>query len=165
MMRIVDVDFVSMFMQGVSMGDNFYYTNLLWSDDQFLDGTWDNSQHVSPIGTQSSPLVESSVLVRTNTKRTVSYKECEDNLLVSSWLNTSLDAEIDVEQSSSSYWKRIHLAYHANKTCVSDHNVNSLMNRWGTIRQEVTKFNGWYIQVQNRNQSGVTFEDKVCLVY
>ena len=86
MMRIVDVDFVSMFMQGVSMGDNFYYTNLLWSDDQFLDGTWDNSQHVSPIGTQSSPLVESSVLVRTNTKRTVSYKECEDNLLVSSLL-------------------------------------------------------------------------------
>ncbi len=150
-------------MQGVSMADD-YYTNLLRSDEQFLDG-WDDSQNVSPIGTQPSPLVESSAPMRTNTKRTASYKECEDNLLVSSWLNTSLDAAIGAEQSSSSYWKRIHLAYHANKTCVSDRNMNSLMNRWGTIRQEVTKFNGWYIQVQNRNQSGVTFEDKVCLVY
>ena len=154
---------ILLLMQGVSMADD-YYTNLLRSDEQFLDGC-DDSQHVSPIGTQPSPLIESSVPVRTNTKRTTSYKECEDNLLVSSWLNTSLDAAIGAEQSSSSYWKLIHLLCHANKTFESDRNINSLMNRWGTIRQEVTKFNGWYIQVQNRNQSGVTFEDKVCLVY
>src|SRR6266498_4184445 len=115
-------------MQGVSMADD-YYTNLLRSDEQFLDG-WDDSQHVSPIGTQPSPLIESSVPVRTNTKRTTSYKECEDNLLVSSWLNTSLDATIGAEQTSSSYWKRIHLSYHANKTFVSDRNMNSLMNHW-----------------------------------
>src|SRR5438132_13514810 len=97
-----------------------------------------------------------------NTKRTASYKECEDKLFVSSCLNTSLDAAIGAEQSSSSYWKRIHLSYHANKTFVSDHNMNSLINRWDSIRQEVIKFNGWYIQVQNRNQSGMIFEDKVC---
>ena len=82
---------------GVSMGDN-YYTNLLRSDEQFLDGTWDDSQHVTPIGTQPSPIVESFIPVRTNTKRTTSYKECEDNLLVSSWLNTSLDTAIGAEQ-------------------------------------------------------------------
>src|SRR6266540_3899293 len=43
--------------------------------------------------------------------------------------------------------------------------MSSLSNRWGTIRQEVTKFNGWNIQVQNRNQNGVTFEDKVYIIY
>ena len=84
------------------MGDD-YYTNLLRSDEQFLDGTLDDSQHVSPIGTQPSPLGESSIPVRANTKRTAGYKECDDNLLVSSWLNTSLDATIGAEQSSSSY--------------------------------------------------------------
>ena len=146
------------------MGDD-YYSNLLRSDEQFLNGTWDDSQLATPIGTQPSPIVESSVPVRMNTKRTISYKECEDKLLVSSWLNTSLDAAIGAEQSSSAYWKRIHLSYHANKTFVLDRNMSSLSNRWGTIRQEVTKFNGWYIQVQNRNQSGVTFEDKVYIVY
>jgi len=150
-------------MQGVPMGDD-YYSNLLRSDEQFLNGTWDDSQLATPIGTQPSPIVESSVPVRMNTKRTTSYKECEDKLLVSSWLNTSLDAAIGAEQSSSAYWKRIHLSYHANKTFVSDRNMTSLLNRWGTIRQEVTKFNGWYIQVQNRNQSGMIFEDKVCMV-
>src|SRR6266540_6486381 len=103
-------------MQSVSMADD-YYTNLLRSDEQFLDG-WDDSQHVSPTGTQPSPIVESSIPVRTNTKRTTSYKECEDNLLVSSWLNTSLYAAIGAEQSSSSYWKMIHLSYHANKIFV-----------------------------------------------
>src|SRR6266540_1941710 len=99
------------------MGDD-YYANLLRSDEQFLDDTWDDSQHVTPIGTQPSSLVESSVPVRANTKRTTSYKECEDNLLVSSWLNTSLNATIGAEQSSSSYWKMIHLSYHANKIFV-----------------------------------------------
>jgi len=117
MLRIGDVDFVSLFMQGVSMGDD-YYANLLRSDKQFLDGTWDDSQHVTPIGMQPLPLVEPFVPVRPNKRRTTSYKECEDNVLVSSWLNTSLDAAIGVEKSSSSYWKMIHLSYHANKTFV-----------------------------------------------
>src|SRR6266540_3715879 len=99
MLRIGDVDFVSLFMQGVSMGDD-YYANLLRSDKQFLDGTWDDSQHVTPIGMQPSPLVEPSVPVRSNTKRTTSYKECEDNLLMSSGINTSLDVATDAEQSS-----------------------------------------------------------------
>ena len=75
---------------------------------KFLDGTWDDSQDVNPIGTQPSPLVEPSVPVRSNTRRITSYKECEDNLLVSSWLNTSLDAVIGAEQSSSCR-KMIHL--------------------------------------------------------
>ena len=70
-------------MQGVSMADD-YYTNLLRSDEQFLDGTWNDSQLVTLIGTQPSPIVESSIPVRMNTKRIASYKECEDNLLVSS---------------------------------------------------------------------------------
>ena len=64
-------------MQGVSMGDD-YYTNLLRSDEQFLDGTWDDSQDVTPIRTQPSPIVEPSVSVRPNNRRTTSYKECED---------------------------------------------------------------------------------------
>ena len=86
-----------MFMQGIPMGDD-YYANLLRSDEQFLDGTWDDGQDFTPIVMQPSPLVESSVPVRPNNKRTASYKECEDNLLVSSWLNTSLDAAIGAKQ-------------------------------------------------------------------
>src|SRR5437763_1616937 len=48
---------------------------------------------------------------------------------------------------------------------VSDRNISSLLNRIGTIRQEVIKFNGWSIHVQNRKQSGMTFEDRVCMVH
>ena len=63
-----------MLMQSIPMGDD-YYANLLRFDEQFLDGTWDDSQDVNPIGTQPSPVVEPSVPVRAITRRTVGYKE------------------------------------------------------------------------------------------
>ena len=85
-----------MVMLDVSVGVD-YYDNLLRSDKQFLDGTWDDSQDVTPIGMQPSPHVEPSIPMRPNNRRITSYKECEDNLLVSLWLNTSLDAAIGAE--------------------------------------------------------------------
>jgi hypothetical protein len=39
----------------------------------------------------------------------------EDTILVSDWLNVTLDHVNGVDQSRSTYWKRIHDYFHANK--------------------------------------------------
>ena len=53
----------------------------------------------------------------------------EDNLLVSRWLNTSLDAVQGNDQSKSTYWKRIWEYFHKYKTFPSNRSKESLRNR------------------------------------
>ena len=151
--------FSLMLKQGASMADGFY-CNLLSGG---IDGaSWEDSQNFSPIGEQQSYIEEPIVSSRPTNKRSKNFTEQEDDLLVQAWLNTSLDAAIGNEQSRESYWTRIHHYYQQNKQFESVRNQNSLANRWGTIQEQVNKFCGYYDRIQNRRQSGMTAQDRVC---
>jgi len=86
-------------------------------------------------------------------------------MLVKAWLEISLDPILGTDQTRSTYWKRIHDYYHEHKTFESERNISSLSHRWGIIHKSVNRFCGWYTQVQNRRESGLTVLDKVsCLI-
>jgi hypothetical protein len=89
----------------------------------------------------------------------------EDLLLVSAWLNVSLDAVKGNEQKSCQYWTRIWEYFHEHKTFQSDRKATSLQHHWGLIQSTVNKFCGFYEQVENQRKSGETEQDKVIMVY
>ncbi|KAL6640451.1 hypothetical protein ACP70R_021574 [Stipagrostis hirtigluma subsp. patula] len=129
------------------------------------------SQFPSPLGEQAfdeDAAVEATPPVKGSKRRSKNFSVQEDILLVSAWLEISTDAVQGNEQSRTSYWQRIHDYFHEHKDFPSDRNANSLAHRWGVILESVNRFCGWYAQIENRRQSGVTEQDKVqdaCKLY
>lgn len=93
--------------------------------------------------------------------RTKKFREEEDRLLVSAWLNVGMDPIQGVDQSQTSYWARIYDYFHGNKSFESDRSRSSLMNRWSGIQHDVNIFCGCVTRIEDRNQSGCTVDDKV----
>ncbi|KAF7143236.1 hypothetical protein RHSIM_Rhsim05G0092900 [Rhododendron simsii] len=89
------------------------------------------------------------------------FTDEEDKLLVSAYLNISLDAVQGNDQKRKTYWRRVWDYFHEHKSFISERNENSLMNRWSAIQLSVNKFCGCYAQIELRHQSGMTEEDKV----
>jgi hypothetical protein len=65
------------------------------------------------------------------------------------------------EQKCGGFWTRIHNFYHAEKEVIVLHTSNSLSHRWTIIQECVNKFCGCFTAIDDRNQSGKTFENKV----
>ncbi|KAI8571087.1 hypothetical protein RHMOL_Rhmol01G0089400 [Rhododendron molle] len=84
----------------------------------------------------------------------------EDKLLVSAYLNVSLDAVQGNGQKLKTYWRRVWDYFHEHMP-VAQRNENSLMNRWSTIQLSVNKFCGCFAGIEAKNQSGMNEEDKV----
>ena len=124
-------------------------TNDLFFDDFQVE------THVEQVAEQSTPPL------KPNKKRTRNFTPEEDNMSVTAWLEISLDPVQGTDQTRSIYWKRIHDYYHEHKTFESERNVSSLSHRWGIIHKSVNRFCGWYTQVQNRKESGLTEQDRV----
>jgi len=113
-----------------------------------------------PIQTvQANDVVPSSV--RSNQRRTKNFSKDEDKLLVSAWLNVSLDPVQGVDQSRSTYWKIIYKYFHDRKTFHSERTQSSLMNRWSGIQHDCNTFAGCLSRIEGRNQSGLSIDDKV----
>ena len=108
--------------------------------------------------------VEASTAVKGNKKRSKNFSVQEDNLLVAAWLEISMDAVQGIDQPRATYWERIHEHYHLHKDFETDRNSGSLAHRWGTILEAVNKFCSWYGHVQRRQESGLTEQDRVCIV-
>ncbi|XP_052154887.1 glutathione S-transferase T3-like [Oryza glaberrima] len=147
-------------------GDSCYVNSLVVkiNSPEWDDGTM---MGASPPEEQHSP-VEEVVVVRRNQKRTKNFSGKEDEGLVSAWLNVSKDVVQGIEQSRCAYWKRIYDYFHANKDFTSDRSQNSLMHRWSTIQENVTKFEGCLSRIGDRKQSWVSSQDKImhaCALY
>jgi len=108
--------------------------------------------------------VEASTGVKGNKKRSKIFSVKEDNLLVAAWLEISMDAVQGIDQPRATYWERIHEHYHLHKDFETDRNCGSLAHRWGIILEAVNKFCSWYGHVQRRQESGLTEQDRVCIV-
>ncbi|CAD6337598.1 unnamed protein product [Miscanthus lutarioriparius] len=103
---------------------------------------------------------EALASVKGSQKRSKNFSKDEDELLVSAWLNVSLDPVHGVDQSRSTYWKRIYDYFHINKTFDSDRTQSSLMSRWSGILHDVNLYAGCVSKIEARNQSGLSIADK-----
>jgi hypothetical protein len=82
-------------------------------------------------------------------------------LLVRAWLNIGTDPIQGTNKKCSAYWTRVYDFFHSEKQIVLDRSQNSLMHRWASIQECVNKFCGCMSQIDGRNASGKTFENKV----
>ncbi|TVU26563.1 hypothetical protein EJB05_29116 [Eragrostis curvula] len=137
-----------------AMNSGSYFSNLMSSVPFFPPVQHDAVQPDDDIGAQNMHQGAAK-------GRSKSYSVDEDTLLVSAWLNVSLDPIQGVDQSRSTYWKRIYDYFHANKTFDSDRTQGSLMNRWSGIQHDVNAFAGCLSRIETRNQSGCTVDDKI----
>ena len=88
----------------------------------------------------------------------------EDVLLVSAFLNVNQDVVQSTNQKRPTYWSRIWKYYHHWETFTSEHTVSSLTNLWSMIQHCTNKFCGCLAQIESKNESGKTSEDKVHLI-
>ncbi|XP_058224993.1 glutathione S-transferase T3-like [Rhododendron vialii] len=84
----------------------------------------------------------------------------EDKLLVSAYLNVSLDAVQGNDQKLKTYWRRVWDYFHEHMP-LAQRSENSLMNRWSTIQLSVNKLCGCFAGIEAKHQSGMNEEDKV----
>lgn len=90
----------------------------------------------------------------------------EDILLVNAWIITSIDPIHRTDQKGSKFWDRICMNSHENKKGNTvERTVHSLSNRWSSIQKFTNKFCGYLAQVETKNPSGATEQDKVKMNY
>ncbi|KAF7049714.1 hypothetical protein CFC21_058203 [Triticum aestivum] len=168
--------------------DDQSYFDLLHSDAGLNDLHWTEEQHVDLEGhveqeidlqgheEQQTDLEETEeptpVKARSSkakpkkasaSKRQKNFSKAEDLTLVDAYLEITQDPIIGVDQSRDCYWKRIDAYFHANKSEDHGRTQGSLQHRWAIIQEQVNRFCACYSQVQNRNQSGMTRENKLFL--
>lgn len=106
--------------------------------------------------------VGSSELCKQKRIRTKNFSTQEDMLLMSAWLNVSVNPMHENDQEKQTYWNRIAAYFHEHKQFDSDRTAGSLMHRWSAIQIAVSKFQEYYNQIDAKNQSGSTEQNKVC---
>ncbi|XP_030944537.1 glutathione S-transferase T3-like [Quercus lobata] len=139
------------------------FTNLLEdSYDEYMSGSSrisgeDSVPQAQAFSQMSPPQVESTTKkLQCGSNFTIQ----EDVLLVSAFLNVNQDAMQSTNQKRTTYWSRIWEYYHQWKTFTSERKESSLTNRWSTIQLCTNKFCGCLAQIESKNESGKTNEDK-----
>uniref|UniRef100_A0ACD5VAN4 Uncharacterized protein n=1 Tax=Avena sativa TaxID=4498 RepID=A0ACD5VAN4_AVESA len=120
---------------------------------------WDERQLCSPAEEEQSPIEQAILPVRTNGRRTKNSSDKEDDMLVLAWLNISMDASQENEQTRATYWQRMYCYFHENRNFESDRSQGSLSNRWCTIQEHVEKFCRYFDEIVCR--IGMTEKDKI----
>uniref|UniRef100_A0A2N9EEQ3 No apical meristem-associated C-terminal domain-containing protein n=1 Tax=Fagus sylvatica TaxID=28930 RepID=A0A2N9EEQ3_FAGSY len=148
--------------------DPFFIDLLQEGEQGFENGFMMATPHMNVDAHQSPPPVEnqpsSPVEIRSTTKKSQrgnNFTIEEDNMLVSAWLNNSLDAVLSNDQKYKQYWRRIWLYFHNNKQFESDRSETSLSSRWSMIQLCTNKFCGVLAQIETLNPSGYTEQDKI----
>jgi len=98
-------------------------------------------------------------------QRSKNFSPEKDCLLVSAWLNTSKDPITGVEQQTKQFWACVHAYFVENGGNLNNHSQISISSRWQEINREVGKFIGFVTQIKNRQQSGMTEESRVILIF
>ncbi|XP_023901088.1 glutathione S-transferase T3 [Quercus suber] len=128
-------------------------------DDDFLAPLLSESQNTSMPIQESCPEVE--IVTPNPTKHGGNFSVDEDKLLISAWLNTSMDAVKGTDQRIDKFWKIIWQYFCENNTCGTTCSASSLQSRWGNISRETSRFAGFMAKIEARNPSGGTYEDKL----
>ncbi|XP_062103275.1 glutathione S-transferase T3-like [Humulus lupulus] len=75
-------------------------------------------------------------------------------LLISGWLNTSKDAIVRNDQTSTHFWARIAEYYNTNQKGEQARTRRQCKDHWNKMNQKVARFNGCYKRVQQAHHSG-----------
>ena len=94
-------------------------------------------------------------------KRGGNFSVDEDLLLISAWLNISMDAVHGTDQKGERFWMKIWEYFCVNNTYGTRHSNTSLSSRWGNISRVTSRFAGFMAKIEIKNRSGATDEDKV----
>ncbi|CAL5368173.1 unnamed protein product [Camellia sinensis] len=145
-----------------------YFTNLLQERPNIDEHYLMESQYLNQstqVFAQESQFTAKIESLSKKPQRGGNFTIEEDKLLVSAWLNISLDAVHGNEQKRSTYWKRVWDFFHEHKKFESNRNENSLINRWSTIQLAMNKLCGCYTQIESLHQSGINEDDKAKIMY
>ncbi|KAG6627589.1 hypothetical protein CIPAW_15G139500 [Carya illinoinensis] len=126
---------------------HMYFTNLL-SEDPQLDPTYGGQSGTPPMTLNDSPPLppNESIKVRKSV-RGANFTPQKDKLLVSAWLNCSLDVVQGTDQKHSQLWEKIFEYFQQYKETINER----------TIKQQIC---AKLVQVEGLNQSGMTEQDK-----
>ena len=105
--------------------------------------------------------LEVEIVTPNPTKRGGNFSVDEDNLLVSTWLNISMDVVQGTDQKLEKLWEKNWQYFCKNNTYGTTCSASSLQSRWGNINKETSRFAGFMAKIEARNKSGGTDEDKV----
>ncbi|NP_001131859.2 uncharacterized protein [Zea mays] len=130
--------------------DSGYYTNLL------VNGIEESQATRGDVRIQHG-----RATAKSSQGRSKNFRDEEDILLVSAWLNVGMDPIQGVDQTHGTLWRRIHEYFNANKKFDSNRSEVSLMNRWSGIQHDVNLFCGCLSRVEARNHSGWSIDDKI----
>ncbi|KAK3121200.1 hypothetical protein QOZ80_8BG0648030 [Eleusine coracana subsp. coracana] len=147
--------FTNLISDGV-IDPNVYAANI---DDPQANDPQENVTHQN-VAQEIPPQDNVPVVAKNHQKRSKNFSV----LLVSAWLNVTLDPIQGVDQSRNTYWKRIHDYFHDNKKFKSDRSQSSLLNRWSGIQHDINVFAGCLAKIEARNHSGWSVDDKVASV-
>ncbi|XP_062100122.1 glutathione S-transferase T3-like [Humulus lupulus] len=75
-------------------------------------------------------------------------------LLISGWLNTSKDAIVGNDQTSTHFWARIADYFNTNQKGEQARTGRQCKYHWNKMNQKVAQFNGCYKRVQLAHHSG-----------
>ncbi|XP_042960304.1 uncharacterized protein LOC122295365 [Carya illinoinensis] len=137
-----------------------YFTNLL-SEDPQLEPTYGGQCGTFPlILDDSPPLAPNEPIGVRKSVRGANFTPEEDKLLVSAWLNCSLNAVQGTDQKHSQLWEKIFEYFQQFKETANERTIKSLIHRWSVIQKVTNKFCAKLAQVEGLNQSGMTEADK-----
>jgi DNA replication protein DnaD len=112
------------------------------------------------LGLQNYKETPSQPKIKSTKKSNFSIEE--DILLVKAWIRTSINPIQETDKKCNKFWNRICMNYHENKKeNTVERTVHSLSNRWSSIQKFTNKFYGYLAQVETKNPSGATEQDKV----
>ncbi|KAG6659921.1 hypothetical protein CIPAW_03G069900 [Carya illinoinensis] len=137
------------------------FNTLLQSGGEGPITTQTFSQH-SNVVVASTPLHGGKRPPTKKVQRGASFTVEEDNVLVSGWLNISIDTIQGTDQKSTQMWERVSEFYHEyKKPQTMNRSVESLINRWSMIQKCTNKFCLYLAQVESLHPSGATEQDKI----
>ncbi|XP_038726237.1 glutathione S-transferase T3-like [Tripterygium wilfordii] len=143
------------------MDSQAYFTNLL-SGGSSIDGPFLTQNYGDP--NEDSPTMSQVTNTSSNARkgrRGTNFAIEEDQLLISAYLNTSLDVGHENQQKLRAYWERIEKYFNDNKQGDNIFRTKvSLQHRWDKIQREVTKFCEHYAKIEGQH-SDFTEQDKI----
>ena len=130
---------------------------------QYIQGQIDVNSSLLGVS-QNNPISSPEVEITTSTKpprRGTNFSVDEDNILVSGWLNTSIDAVHGNELKQERFWAKIWQYFCQCSPSGSTRTAGSLQSQWGMINRETSKFYGFIAALKATPHSGTTKQNKV----
>jgi hypothetical protein len=120
--------------------------------DGSMQGDVDNYTNTSVAQySQAKPVGTPALIARPNHKTSKKVSDQKDEVLVSAWLNVSLDPMVGKYKKGGRYWSHIYEYFNEHKPCQSQCTINSLMHRWETIQKCKNNFCGCLARIELRH--------------